>query len=81
MACGTLSGFDSDRSYPLQLDGDDTKYTFRAPIQPPIRPNYYSYQVRMGVAAESNALVSQEEEVQTISANATRASFVSGDCR
>jgi hypothetical protein len=46
VACGTLSGFDSDRSYPLQLDGAEEPYVFREPVQPPIRPNYHSYQER-----------------------------------
>ena len=48
VACGTLSGFDSDKSYPLELGaeegegGEAVPYSFRAPVQPPIRPNYHS---------------------------------------
>jgi hypothetical protein len=37
-------------SYPLELDPEDpssehTPYTFIAPVQPPINPNYHTYQV------------------------------------
>lgn len=56
VACGDLTGFDSDKSYPLALSGmsssnPDEKgetytYTYKAPVQPPIRPNYQSYQLR-----------------------------------
>ena len=46
VACGTLSGFDSDKSYPLELGSEGGEeavpYSFRSPIQPPIRPNYHS---------------------------------------
>lgn len=45
-ACGDLSGFDSDKSYPLQLEGEGNEYTYRDPVQPPIHPNYFSYQQR-----------------------------------
>ena len=40
VACGDLSGFDADKSYEL----DDSSYVYREPVQPPIHPNYYSYQ-------------------------------------
>ena len=43
VACGTLSGFDSDKSYPLQLT-EDEEYKYIEPIQPPIRPCYQTYQ-------------------------------------
>ena len=46
VACGDVSGFDSDKSYPLQLEGEDIEYVFREPVQPPIRPNYHSFQQR-----------------------------------
>ena len=73
VACGDLSGFDADKSYPLeiafeerssdatgssrgdlgQLLGETTTagtdgyaYTYRKPVQPPIHPNYYTYQQR-----------------------------------
>ena len=46
VACGSLCGFDSDKSYPLQLPGETEEYVFREPVQPPIRPNYYSAQER-----------------------------------
>lgn len=57
VACGDLNGFDADKSYPLQLTSlpDDVAgvpggeeegyvYSYRKPVQPPIRPNYYTYQ-------------------------------------
>jgi tRNA (cytidine32/guanosine34-2'-O)-methyltransferase len=57
VACGDLSGFDydPDQSYPLSLpnapvtthgevgDWGDNNYTYTAPVQPPIAPNYHSY--------------------------------------
>ncbi|KAF7496577.1 Putative tRNA (cytidine(32)/guanosine(34)-2'-O)-methyltransferase [Sarcoptes scabiei] len=38
-SCGDLSGFDSDTTYPLNLD-DHRKYEFREPTQQPIDPPY-----------------------------------------
>ncbi|CAM9203304.1 unnamed protein product [Heterosigma akashiwo] len=46
VACGDLAGFDSDQSYPLQLEGSLTPYEFRSPTQPPIHPAYFTYQQR-----------------------------------
>jgi len=61
VACGDLNGYDADKSYPLQLDegsgagageggnGEEAKgyqYVYHAPVQPPIHPNYYTYQQR-----------------------------------
>ncbi|XP_051533282.1 putative tRNA (cytidine(32)/guanosine(34)-2'-O)-methyltransferase isoform X2 [Myxocyprinus asiaticus] len=39
LACGDLSAFDSDRTYPLQLDSNK-EYQYLLPTQPPIRPPY-----------------------------------------
>ncbi|XP_078067748.1 tRNA (cytidine(32)/guanosine(34)-2'-O)-methyltransferase [Mustelus asterias] len=39
LACGDLSAYDSDRTYPLQLDPAQ-EYTYTPPTQPPIRPPY-----------------------------------------
>uniref|UniRef100_A0A087YGD9 Putative tRNA (cytidine(32)/guanosine(34)-2'-O)-methyltransferase n=1 Tax=Poecilia formosa TaxID=48698 RepID=A0A087YGD9_POEFO len=39
LACGDLSAFDSDRTYPLQLDAGK-EYEYIPPTQPPIRPPY-----------------------------------------
>ncbi|MED6282154.1 putative tRNA (cytidine(32)/guanosine(34)-2'-O)-methyltransferase, partial [Characodon lateralis] len=39
LACGDLSAFDSDRTYPLQLD-TGKEYQYIPPTQPPIRPPY-----------------------------------------
>ena len=41
VACGDLSGYDADKSYPLEL-GDGQAYTFTEPVQLPIHPNYHS---------------------------------------
>ncbi len=60
VACGDLCGFDSDKSYPLELQGEDENsasvpYVHHAPVQPPIRPNYYSYQQRNSNTSGSSA--------------------------
>ena len=39
VACGDLSGFDADQSYPLQLDGEE-EYKYHKPVAPPITPPY-----------------------------------------
>ncbi|KAL5015312.1 hypothetical protein ScPMuIL_009582 [Solemya velum] len=39
LACGDLSGFDSDKTYPLQLQ-TDKEYTYHPPTQSPINPPY-----------------------------------------
>uniref|UniRef100_A0A4W4E407 Putative tRNA (cytidine(32)/guanosine(34)-2'-O)-methyltransferase n=1 Tax=Electrophorus electricus TaxID=8005 RepID=A0A4W4E407_ELEEL len=39
LACGDLSAFDSDRTYPLQLDSSK-EYQYLPPTQPPIQPPY-----------------------------------------
>ena len=55
VACGDLSGFDADKSYPLTLtspDGGEVKeYVYHSPVQPPIHPNYYDYLQRRQVAS------------------------------
>jgi tRNA (cytidine32/guanosine34-2'-O)-methyltransferase len=39
VACGDLSGFDADMSYPLQLEGE-AAYVYHEPVAPPITPPY-----------------------------------------
>ncbi|XP_060084927.1 putative tRNA (cytidine(32)/guanosine(34)-2'-O)-methyltransferase, partial [Ylistrum balloti] len=39
LACGDLSGFDSDRTYPLQLE-EGKGYVYHPPTQSPISPPY-----------------------------------------
>ncbi|XP_060536698.1 tRNA (cytidine(32)/guanosine(34)-2'-O)-methyltransferase [Cylas formicarius] len=39
IVCGDVSAFDSDTSYPLQLQGE-APYQYRPPVQPPIAPPY-----------------------------------------
>lgn len=40
LACGDLTGYDSDRSYPLPREADGSSYQSLDPIQPPIAPPY-----------------------------------------
>ena len=39
LACGDLSAYDSDKSYPLNL-GDGSEYKYHEPVQKPIDPPY-----------------------------------------
>ncbi|XP_064134310.1 tRNA (cytidine(32)/guanosine(34)-2'-O)-methyltransferase isoform X4 [Loxodonta africana] len=39
VTCGDLSAYDSDRSYPLDLE-DGSEYKYTPPMQPPISPPY-----------------------------------------
>lgn len=39
LACGDLSGYDADLTYPLKLS-EHQEYEYRAPTQPPIDPPY-----------------------------------------
>lgn len=39
LACGDLSAYDSDKSYPLNL-GEDSPYEYHEPVQKPIDPPY-----------------------------------------
>ncbi|CAL8360306.1 unnamed protein product [Lota lota] len=39
LACGDLSAYDSDQTYPLQLDASQ-EYRYTPPTQPPIQPPY-----------------------------------------
>lgn len=89
MACGDLSGYDADASYPLDLPGSGggggadqagavsgssssgaaapesgsdgvrgsgtSGYVYRAPTQPPIRPQYFTYLQQKKAAAEDEA--------------------------
>lgn len=43
LACGDLCGFDSDKSYPLQLDEDEEEFVYHEPVQKPIHPAYFEY--------------------------------------
>jgi hypothetical protein len=40
LVCGDVSAYDSDTTYPLQLDGEEP-YQYHPPVQPPIAPPYY----------------------------------------
>lgn len=42
VAAGDLAGYDADKSYPLELEGGE--YVYRDPVQPPLQPNYRTYQ-------------------------------------
>ncbi|CAF1154075.1 unnamed protein product, partial [Didymodactylos carnosus] len=40
VACGSLDGFDSDKTYPLNLEGETKQYEYHEPVAPPINPPY-----------------------------------------
>ncbi|CAH8334473.1 unnamed protein product [Eruca vesicaria subsp. sativa] len=40
LACGDLTGYDSDRSYPLPKEADGSSYQSLDPVQSPIAPPY-----------------------------------------
>ncbi|EFA05938.1 tRNA (cytidine(32)/guanosine(34)-2'-O)-methyltransferase [Tribolium castaneum] len=40
IVCGDISAYDSDTTYPLQLEGEEP-YQYHPPVQPPIAPPYY----------------------------------------
>ncbi|RUS91682.1 hypothetical protein EGW08_000508 [Elysia chlorotica] len=40
LACGDLSGFDSDMTYPLELEAGKSTYSYLEPTQSPINPPY-----------------------------------------
>ncbi|XP_034095978.1 putative tRNA (cytidine(32)/guanosine(34)-2'-O)-methyltransferase isoform X1 [Gymnodraco acuticeps] len=55
LACGDLSAFDSDRTYPLQLDSGK-QYEYTPPTQPPICPPY-----QQACHLRKNNLLSRED--------------------
>ncbi|XP_057692846.1 putative tRNA (cytidine(32)/guanosine(34)-2'-O)-methyltransferase isoform X3 [Corythoichthys intestinalis] len=55
LACGDLSAFDSDRTYPLQLEAGK-EYQYTPPTQPPISPPY-----QQACHLRKNNLLSKEE--------------------
>jgi len=55
VACGDLSGFDADTSYPLDL-GDGAAYALRPPTQPPINPQYQAYLQRTSAGTTAAAV-------------------------
>lgn len=55
LACGDLSAYDSDRTYPLQLD-DSKEYQYTPPTQPPIQPPY-----QQACHLRKNNLLSKED--------------------
>uniref|UniRef100_A0A8C6SR76 Putative tRNA (cytidine(32)/guanosine(34)-2'-O)-methyltransferase n=1 Tax=Neogobius melanostomus TaxID=47308 RepID=A0A8C6SR76_9GOBI len=55
LACGDLSAYDSDRTYPLQLD-DSKEYQYTPPSQPPIQPPY-----QQACQLRKNNLLSKED--------------------
>uniref|UniRef100_A0A1A7Y7P9 Putative tRNA (cytidine(32)/guanosine(34)-2'-O)-methyltransferase n=1 Tax=Iconisemion striatum TaxID=60296 RepID=A0A1A7Y7P9_9TELE len=56
LACGDLSAFDSDRTYPLQLE-DGKRYQYTPPTQPPICPPYQE-----ACQLRKNNLLSREDD-------------------
>lgn len=55
VACGDLSGWDADKSYPLET-GDGEEYVYREPVQPPINPNYSTYQQLISKSAAGKGI-------------------------
>ncbi|KAI3370967.1 hypothetical protein L3Q82_023617 [Scortum barcoo] len=55
LACGDLSAFDSDRTYPLQLE-EGKQYQYTPPTQPPICPPY-----QQACHLRKNNLLSRED--------------------
>ena len=43
LACGDLSAYDSDKSYPLNLGAAAAAYKYHEPVQKPIDPPYKTY--------------------------------------
>jgi len=59
LACGDLSAFDSDKTYPLNLDGKE--YVYHHPVQSPIHPPYeqaVALKKKGGLAKLSSNMVS-----------------------
>lgn len=61
LACGDLSAYDSDRTYPLQLD-DSKEYQYTPPTQPPIQPPY-----QQACHLRKNNLLSKEDTLSACS--------------
>lgn len=58
LACGDLSAYDSDMSYPLNLDGKE--YVYHPPVQTPIHPPYeqaVALKKKGGLAKLTNSMV------------------------
>ncbi|VEN41725.1 unnamed protein product [Callosobruchus maculatus] len=52
VVCGDVSAFDSDTTYPLQLEGEEP-YEYRPPVQPPIAPPYsFTHTLKKGELEE-----------------------------
>ncbi|CAK5125787.1 unnamed protein product [Meloidogyne enterolobii] len=64
MACGDLSGFDSDRTYPLELskiseEFSDWKYIPRSVVQPPTEP---AYKKALGLKKDGSMLNKEDKQ-------------------
>ena len=68
LACGDLSAYDSDKTYPL-MDIDGQKYVYREPTQKPIDPPYKTA-LAMKRNQDSCKIEGDSEEVEQI-VNAT----------
>ncbi len=71
LACGDLSGFDSDQSYPLLFptqaarnasESSGVNYSFHEPAQKPINPPYKEYLDRKAGKANLQMTISYDEE-------------------
>ncbi|XP_044161580.1 putative tRNA (cytidine(32)/guanosine(34)-2'-O)-methyltransferase [Bufo gargarizans] len=68
LACGDLSAYDSDKTYPLQLD-TGKEYSYVPPNQPPIRPPYQE-----ACFLKKNNLLAKERPPSPVNPPATTAS-------
>ena len=62
MACGDLSGYDSDQTYPLTASTGEKEYHPLSPIQEPINPPYKT----ACLLKKTNCLASSEDNGQEL---------------
>ncbi|OWF56175.1 putative tRNA (cytidine(32)/guanosine(34)-2'-O)-methyltransferase [Mizuhopecten yessoensis] len=81
LACGDLSGFDSDRTYPLQLE-EGKEYTYHPPTQSPISPPYKEacHLRRTDQLAKQEVQTSCPAAVTTVNADSSEVQTVAGAC-
>ncbi|XP_006894528.1 PREDICTED: putative tRNA (cytidine(32)/guanosine(34)-2'-O)-methyltransferase-like [Elephantulus edwardii] len=65
VTCGDLSAYDSDRSYPLDLE-DGSEYKYTSPTQPPISPPYKEACTLKKKGKLAKEIRSQETPISTV---------------
>uniref|UniRef100_A0A915LJ79 Ribosomal RNA methyltransferase FtsJ domain-containing protein n=1 Tax=Meloidogyne javanica TaxID=6303 RepID=A0A915LJ79_MELJA len=81
MACGDLSGFDSDRTYPLELskiseEFSDWKYIPRSVVQPPTEP---AYKKALGLKKDGSMLNKEDKQSKHLSERRINVNLNDGD--